>query len=164
MHRLLDNIARFLCDKVEGRSVVVRSHTSIMCYVRTRSSASMQRSSLADDLIAEVTRQVGRGSKVNPASTEVRGQLRFHGRQCQVPGRVARLELDQQIDIAVRPGLVAQDGPDREIRAMWFRSAKAARTWPSRRAPPSSIDPGVVRVSGVARVRRLVMASSWYGV
>jgi hypothetical protein len=55
-----------------------------------------------DDVISKVARQVAGGAQIHLASPEQIRKLDLHGGDAQETGNVRRVELDEQIDIAVR--------------------------------------------------------------
>ena len=84
------------------------SAASIMCAIRTRSSARILDTRAAQHLVSEIGGKIVRCPQVDAPSAEKRRQLALHLRKTQEARFLARLELDQQIHVAGREGSSGQ--------------------------------------------------------
>jgi hypothetical protein len=75
---------------------------SIMCNMRTRSSACILHLGGAHHLVAEVRAQILRRTQIYLTPAQQGGQIGLHARKAYEPGDRTGLELHQEIDIAVR--------------------------------------------------------------
>src|SRR4051794_32038785 len=76
---------------------------------RARSSGPVQRAGVGGDLVAEVGAEVFGGAQLDRPAEGV-FELEFHHGEVQQAGGVFGLELDQEVDVAVGPEVVAQGG------------------------------------------------------
>ena len=82
---------------------------SVRCRSRLRSSGCIEGSGGRDDRVAEVGTEVLGCSELNLAPKGV-FEFEFHLRKVEEAGCVTGLELDEEVDVAVRSEVLAQDG------------------------------------------------------
>lgn len=82
-----------------------------MCLSRTTSSFRVPHLGRLEDVIPEVTAQLGWGPKVDPPSQQ-RGEFTLHCSHRHVPGPNALTKLDKNINVAVGPKVLPQNRPE----------------------------------------------------
>jgi hypothetical protein len=68
---------------------------------------------LCEDVVPEIAAQVAQRSHVDTAAANPGRQLAFHGCQAEQARHVVGLEFDKDIDVARRPEIVSQNGPEK---------------------------------------------------
>lgn len=82
-----------------------------MCLSRTTSSFRVPHLGRLEDVIPEVTAQLGWCSKIDPPPQK-RGELPLHRGHRQVPGSDALTEFHENVYVAVRPEVVPENRPE----------------------------------------------------
>jgi hypothetical protein len=67
---------------------------------------------VCDDVVPEVAAQVALRAHVDTATANASRQLAFHGCQAEQARHVLGLEFDKDVDVARRPEIVSQSGPE----------------------------------------------------
>ena len=98
--------ARFLPATNSARE----SAASIMCRTRTRSSSSILDLGRSNHLIPEETAEVFRSPQIHGLPPQHCGHLGFHLSQSEEARLFPRLELNQEIDVTLGPGIASEEG------------------------------------------------------
>lgn len=83
-----------------------------MCCSRTRSSFRILDTGCGEDFVAEIAAKLVRGAQIDLSATEKFRKLSLHSGQVEEAGRLARMELNQEIDVAILPKLALQSGTE----------------------------------------------------
>jgi hypothetical protein len=67
---------------------------------------------VCEDVVPEVPAQVAQRAHVDTAAAYAGRQLAFHGCQAEQARHVVGLEFDKDVDVARRPEIVSQNGPE----------------------------------------------------
>jgi len=69
---------------------------------------------MRNNFVPEIPAQVFRGTEVNLAPVQESRKLFFHIEQAEEPRDMSRFKLNQYIDIALRPKIVAKNGYEKQ--------------------------------------------------
>ena len=83
-----------------------------MCSMRMRSSGRILHPGRADDLITKMPAQIVGRAEIDLPSSEHLRKLELHRRNRQQPGDMSGFEVNEQVDIAVRPCRALEQGAE----------------------------------------------------
>jgi len=83
-----------------------------MCCSRTRSSFRILDTCCGQHFVAEIAAKLVRSTQIDLSPTEKFRKFSLHSGQIEEAGRLVRLELNQEVDVAILPKLALQSGTE----------------------------------------------------
>jgi hypothetical protein len=96
-----------------------------MC-CKTRSSFCILDTGCREYFLAEIAVKLVGSAQIDLSTTEKFRKVSLHSGQIEETRRLARLELNQKVDVAVLPKLALKSGPNRESLRIRFLLQKSA--------------------------------------